>query len=63
MPHGKPAGVRCVQLTHDERCAIFGSPDRPAVCSSLKPVETMCGATQDEALVILRALEAATAPR
>jgi Fe-S-cluster containining protein len=27
MPHGKPAGVRCVQLTNDDRCAIFGKPE------------------------------------
>ncbi|MFC0402948.1 YkgJ family cysteine cluster protein [Paraburkholderia rhizosphaerae] len=30
MPDGKPAGVRCVQLGDDLRCAIFGKPERPA---------------------------------
>ena len=26
MPNGKPAGVRCVQLTPDNRCLLFGQP-------------------------------------
>jgi len=30
MPDGKPAGVRCVQLADDNRCKIFGQPERPA---------------------------------
>ncbi|HEX2642113.1 MAG TPA: YkgJ family cysteine cluster protein, partial [Thermoanaerobaculia bacterium] len=29
MPDGKPAGVRCVQLTADNLCLIFGLPERP----------------------------------
>lgn len=62
MPQGKPAGVRCVQLSDDDRCQIFGQPERPAVCSSLRPQEEMCGASQHEALVILNALERATSP-
>jgi hypothetical protein len=62
MPHGKPAGMRCVQLLPDYRCALFGKPDRPAVCASLRPSETMCGATRDEALVHLDGLELATRP-
>lgn len=62
MPGGKPAGVRCVQLTDDNRCAIFGLPERPAVCNSLRASAEMCGETRDEALEYLRALEAATAP-
>jgi Fe-S-cluster containining protein len=62
MPHGKPAGVRCVQLTDDLRCAIFARPDRPAVCASLRPSEEMCGATRDEAMERLQTLERLTAP-
>jgi hypothetical protein len=61
MPYGKPAGVPCVQLLPDFRCAIFGKPERPAVCSSLRPTDTMCGASQAEALAYLAALEVATA--
>lgn len=62
MPHGKPAGIPCVQLTPDYRCAIFGRPERPAVCASLRPLETMCGATREHALDYLVALERMTKP-
>ena len=62
MPDGKPAGMRCAQLLPDYRCALFGKPERPAVCASLRPTEQMCGASQDAALVYLTALEASTRP-
>jgi len=62
MPGGKPAGVRCVQLTADLRCTLFGLPGRPAVCTSLKPSIGMCGGSAGEAMRILAALEAATGP-
>lgn len=60
MPHGKPAGMPCVQLTDDYRCALFGRPERPAFCASLRPTEEMCGADRGEALGFLARLEAAT---
>jgi hypothetical protein len=63
MPDGKPAGVRCVQLTNDNRCAIFGRPDRPAVCASLRPEPVMCGADRSHAMRWLHHLEQATSPR
>ena len=62
MPHGKPAGIPCVQLLPDYRCAIFGLPERPAVCNGLRPMESMCGTHRDEALAYLGALELATRP-
>ena len=62
MPHGKPAGVRCVQLTEDNLCRLFGLPERPAVCCRLRPMKEMCGETAEEALAYLRALEDATLP-
>jgi uncharacterized protein len=62
MPDGKPAGVRCVQLTADNRCLLFGKPERPAVCRHLQPSEEMCGSSADEALLRLALLEIATAP-
>lgn len=62
MPDGKPAGVRCVQLTLDNRCAIYGQPDRPAVCNRLRPNEEMCGQNAEEALIYLTELERLTAP-
>jgi hypothetical protein len=63
MPQGKPAGVRCVQLTPDNRCAIFGAPERPAVCLSLRPSAEMCGTSAEEALAWLQRLERLTAPQ
>jgi hypothetical protein len=62
MPGGKPAGVRCVQLTPDNLCRVFGQPERPAVCVGLRPMPEMCGETAAEAYAFLAALEAATAP-
>jgi uncharacterized protein len=62
MPKGKPAGVRCVQLLADYRCALFGRPERPAVCASLRPDEAMCGARREDALSYLAELEEATRP-
>src|SRR6185369_11273141 len=41
MPDGKPAGVRCVQLSDDNRCKIYGQPERPEVCNRLRPSEEM----------------------
>jgi hypothetical protein len=62
MPEGKPAGVRCVQLTDDFRCRIFGRPERPACCGGLKPGLEMCGDGREAALKYLDWLEAATRP-
>ena len=62
MPNGKPAGVRCVQLTADHRCRLFGKPERPAVCVTLRPSEEMCGAHAEEAMQRLTALETLTRP-
>lgn len=63
MEQGKPAGVRCVQLTEDNRCALFGQPQRPPVCARLRPLPAMCGESAAEALANIAALEVATAPR
>ncbi len=62
MPDGKPAGVRCVQLTLDNGCAIFGLPERPAFCGTLQPSAEMCGANAEFALRFLGELERATRP-
>lgn len=63
MPDGKPAGTPCVQLTADLRCALFGRPERPAVCQSLQPSAVMCGDTREQAMRWLGHLENATQPR
>lgn len=62
MPDGKPAGVRCIQLDADERCRLFGRPERPVVCRSLQPHPAMCGQTRADALVWLTQLEQHTTP-
>lgn len=62
MPHGKPASTRCVQLTDDEQCRLFGHPDRPQVCVSLRPSVEMCGRSKQEALDYLVRLERLTRP-
>ncbi|WP_309327735.1 YkgJ family cysteine cluster protein [Silvimonas sp.] len=62
MPNGKPAGVPCVNLLPDYRCAVFGKPERPAFCGGLQPEAQMCGDSRDGALIWLAQLETATAP-
>lgn len=62
MPEGKPAGVRCVNLTSENRCQLFGKPERPAVCGAFQPHEDICGRSSQEALQIITTLERATTP-
>ncbi|MFD2673390.1 YkgJ family cysteine cluster protein [Marinicrinis sediminis] len=62
MPEGKPAGVRCVQLTEDNRCKLFGKPERPEVCSSLQASIDMCGDSNEAAYAYLSMIEQATSP-
>jgi hypothetical protein len=62
MPDGKPAGVRCVQLRDDHRCAIWDDPRRPAICGSLRASEEMCGETAMQAYIRLARLERLTVP-
>jgi len=61
MPHGKPAGVRCLHLTVDNLCGLFGRVGRPAVCSAFGADRQLCGADRDEAIRLLGWLEQATA--
>jgi len=63
MPGGKPAGVRCVQLSQDNRCLIHGRPERPEVCTRLTPNPEMCGDSMEHALAYLSRLEEQTRPR
>jgi len=60
MPDGKPAGVRCIHLMDDYRCALYGDPSRPKVCSDFQAEEEFCGTNREEAMRILQALEAST---
>ncbi|MGE4565846.1 MAG: YkgJ family cysteine cluster protein [Victivallaceae bacterium] len=62
MPDGKPAGVPCAQLDENFSCRIFGRPERPAVCASLRPGEEMCGDSRSDALARLTELELLSDP-
>lgn len=60
MPQGKPAGVRCIQLTEENLCRIFDTDARPRVCNSYTASSEFCGGTREEALRILTGLEQRT---
>ncbi len=62
MPKGKPAGVVCVQLDKNNRCKLFGKPERPKVCIEFLPGEEICGKGRDNALQVLTVLEVSTNP-
>jgi uncharacterized protein len=57
MPNGKPAGVKCIHLTSEFRCAIFNSLDRPKVCDGFKAEQIVCGDTREFAIRTLAGLE------
>lgn len=63
MPNGKPAGVRCIQLTDANLCALLDKLERPEICTRLRPQAAMCGISQDEAMATLNLLEMSTSPR
>ncbi len=63
MPEGKPAGKRCIQLTDDNMCMLFGMQERPDICRSLEPTAEMCGESADHAMRYLCCLEEATRPQ
>ena len=54
MQGGKPAGVRCVNLTDDYKCSIYNH--RPKVCADFNAEAEFCGTTQEEAMTILGSL-------
>lgn len=60
MPHGKPAGERCVQLSVDMLCLIFGRPDRPSVCGGFSADPEVCGDSSEEAIRLIGWWEQAT---
>jgi len=57
LPGGKPAGVKCIHLTEEFKCAIFDSPERPKVCNDFKAEEIICGTCREEAMKLLTELE------
>jgi hypothetical protein len=62
LPDGKPANVRCPHLAADITCVLFGKPERPAVCTSLRPQPEMCGDSAREAMDVLIRWEHLTTP-
>lgn len=62
MPAGKPAGVACIQLDENWRCRLFGLPQRPTVCASLRPSAQMCGSERWHAMLWLERLDGLTRP-
>jgi hypothetical protein len=60
MPEGKPAGVRCIQLTDQNYCKLFGKPERPAVCSAFIASVDVCGTENTHAYRLLTELETIT---
>lgn len=56
MPDGKPAGVRCIHLLTDYKCALWGKPQRPEVCGAFRAEEEFCGRDREEAMQILTSL-------
>lgn len=62
MPEGKPAGVRCVNLTAANTCSIYGQEDYPRVCANFIPDQQVCGNNFSEAMSRLSKLESQTDP-
>ncbi len=62
LPLGKAAGVRCLHLSSENWCGLWGTPDYPDVCQNFKADPLYCGETRAEALTRLAELEVATAP-
>ena len=62
MPSGKTAGVRCVNLSSENRCLIYGHPDYPAVCANFKASRGTCGDDNAFAMANLEVLERLTSP-
>jgi len=61
MPNGKPAGVRCINLSDDNLCLIFGNDERPELCDTFKATLDVCGSKRSEALYLITDLEIQTA--
>ncbi|MDH4609413.1 YkgJ family cysteine cluster protein [Pseudomonas sp. BN102] len=60
MPTGKAAGERCLHLSAENLCLLFGDPRRPAVCGAFDADPEVCGDSREEAIRLLGWLEQAT---
>lgn len=61
MPQGKPAGVRCANLTADNLCRLFGQCSRPSFCLAWPPAAELCGGSFADAISNITTLETLTA--
>ncbi len=61
MPNGKPAGVRCIHLDEDFSCRLYGTSERPDVCSRFQAEPETCGDNREQAIKWLAGLERMTA--
>jgi uncharacterized protein len=61
MPQGKPAGVRCANLTADNLCRLFGQRSRPTFCLAWPPTAELCGGSFTDAMTKIATLETLTA--
>ena len=60
MPNGKPAGVRCIHLSDNNLCKLFGKPERPEICADYKADKWFCCDSREEAIERLTLIERAT---
>jgi len=57
MPNGKPAGVRCANLSDKNECTLYGQPQRPAFCRGWQPTRELCGTDLAQAMKNITLLE------
>lgn len=62
MPKGKEAGQRCLHLSPENKCMLFGRPERPSFCLGFAASLDICGLTYQEAYANLSRLEDLTKP-
>jgi hypothetical protein len=60
MPDGKPAGIKCLHLTKDRCCDLFGSIHRPKICEKFQADPEICGKSKREAMELIALLEKET---
>jgi len=63
MLHGKPAGVRWLNLTEQNLCSLYGKAERPSFCLSYQATEEFCGTSRSTALKQLAILEVMTSQK
>ena len=54
-------GVRCLHLSVEQLCQLFGQPERPAVCIDFKADLEVCGNDQADAIRLIGWWEQMTA--